>query len=62
MAADNIKLCLNKLRQFRDEYLSKGVEGVSDKLLPFSVTCSNSYIKDTLEKMRQKYGEQRRVI
>jgi hypothetical protein len=25
IAAENIKLCLGKLRKYRDEYLSKGV-------------------------------------
>lgn len=45
MAAENLKLCLDKLRKIRDEYLAKGVEGINDRILPFSASCSNSKIK-----------------
>jgi hypothetical protein len=62
MAADNLKLCLDRLRLFRDEYLSKGVEGIHDKILPFSVTCSSSQIKRTVEAMKKKFYEQRRHL
>jgi hypothetical protein len=62
MAADNLKLCLDKLRKFRDEYLAKGVDGAQDKLLPFSVTCSNAAIRQAVTNMRQAYAQQRRTI
>ena len=62
MAAENIKLTLDKLRKYRDQYLSKGIQGATDKILPFSITCSNSDIKSTVEKMRRKYKEQRRLL
>lgn len=62
MAAENIKLILDKLRKYRDQYLSKGVEGALDRILPFSITCSNTEIKSTVEKMRKKYAEQRRFL
>lgn len=62
MAAENIKLCLDKLRKFRDEYLSKGVEGSNDKVLPFAITCSNNKIKSSIEAMRKKNYEQRRYL
>jgi len=42
MATENVKLCLGKLRKYRDEYLAKGVDGSSDKLLPFCVTNSSA--------------------
>jgi hypothetical protein len=48
MAAENLKLCLDKLRKYRDEYLSKGVDGSSDKILPFAITCSNNKIKSSI--------------
>jgi hypothetical protein len=62
VAAGNVKLCLDKLRRFRDDYLSKGVEGNADRLLPFSITCSNADIKLTITQMREKYHQQRRMI
>lgn len=55
VAADNVRLCLDKLRSFRDDYLSKGVEGNADRLLPFTITCSNAFIKQTITQMRDKY-------
>ena len=62
MAADNVRLCLDKLRKYRDEYLAKGVDGASDKLLPFSITCSNVEIKRVIEEMKVNYSKQRRRI
>ena len=62
MAADNVKLCLDKLRKYRDEYFAKGVDGAADKLLPFSVTCSNVEIKRVIEEMKKSFSQQRRKL
>lgn len=46
----------------RDEYLSKSVEALSDRLLPFSITCNNSLITSTIDKMKTKFLEQRLLL
>lgn len=57
-----MKLCLDKLRTFRDEYLSKGVDGATDRILPFAITCSNRKIKQSIEAMKKKNYDQRRYL
>lgn len=59
---ENAKMCLNRIRQYRDQYLTRGLKGNQNKLLPFSITCSNIKIKDTLSKMQKKFKEQRNYI
>jgi hypothetical protein len=62
IASDNLRLCLDRLRVFRDEYLSKGVDGRNDKILPFSISCSPKIIANTIEKMKISYNNQRRKL
>jgi hypothetical protein len=38
-------MSLDRIRSYRDEYLSHGLKGNQNKLLPFSLTCSNLKIK-----------------
>jgi hypothetical protein len=51
-AFENAKMGLDRIRQYRDQYLSQGLKGNQNKLLPFSLTCSNIKIKETLTKMQ----------
>jgi len=62
LAAENLKFGLDRLRAFRDNYLSQGVDGRTDRLLPFAITCSNAGIKIALADMRTKFNSQRRLI
>ncbi len=55
-------MCLDRIRNYRDHYTAKGIKGNQNKLLPFSITCSNLKIKDTLDKMQVKFREQRNYI
>lgn len=54
-AGDNVKMCLDRIRVFRDDYLTKGVQGNADRLLPFSLSSSNILIKETLSRMKDKF-------
>ena len=62
VASDNGRMCLDRIRIYRDGYLTRGVKGNSDKLLPLSVTCSSLKVKSTIVKMQEKFREQRNSI
>ena len=62
VASQNGKMCLERIRMFRDDYLTRGVKGNHDKLLPLSLTCSSIKAANTIAKMQEKFRHQRNNI
>lgn len=49
--------CLDRIVSYRDSFMQRGVESQRDKFLPFTITCNNRKIRDTISKMRDSYVE-----
>lgn len=51
-AVVNLRTCLEKVVQYRDEKVARGVESQSDVFLPICLTTNNKKIKQMVQKQR----------
>ncbi|EAR94374.2 hypothetical protein TTHERM_00049190 (macronuclear) [Tetrahymena thermophila SB210] len=56
-ASQNLRECLQRIVAYRDQFMERGVESQRDKFLPFTITCNNRKIKETIQKMKESYVE-----
>lgn len=61
-AIQNLRLCLQKLINFRDQLVERGVESQRDLHVVFTLTCSNAKIRETTQRMLAQYIDSKNQI
>ena len=56
-AVQALRFCLDKILEYRDEQVARGVDKKNDVFLPACLTCNNIKISETIREMKESYIE-----